>query len=121
MTQVLLSVLSLTLLAAEDKSRTIRFGTADAGKLPAGWKEEKTNKGDGSVWRVTTDATAPSKSGAVLTQTAKGPRALFNLCVAPDITGKDVELSVSFKAVGGDVDQGGGLVWRYQDTNNYYV
>jgi hypothetical protein len=121
MTQVLLAVLSLTLLTADDRTRTIRFGTADAGKLPSGWKEEKTNKGDGSVWRVTTDRTAPSKSGAVLTQTAKGPKALFNLCIAPDVAGKDVEISVAFKAVAGDVDQGGGVVWRYQDANNYYV
>jgi hypothetical protein len=121
MTQVLLSVLSLTLLAADDRTRTVRFGTADAGKLPSGWKEEKTNKGDGSIWRVTTDATSPSKSGAVLTQTAKGPRALFNLCVAPDVRGKDVEISVAIKAVAGEEDQGGGLVWRYQDANNYYV
>ena len=28
---------------------------------------------------------------------------------------------VSFKAVKGEKDQGGGLVWRYQDANNYYV
>ena len=34
---------------------------------------------------------------------------------------KDVELYVSFKAVAGDEDQGGGFVWRYQDNNNYYI
>jgi hypothetical protein len=28
---------------------------------------------------------------------------------------------VAFKALKGNADQGGGLVWRYQDANNYYV
>jgi hypothetical protein len=28
---------------------------------------------------------------------------------------------VAFKAMLGKEDQGGGLVWRYQDVNNYYI
>jgi hypothetical protein len=28
---------------------------------------------------------------------------------------------VSFKAVCGVIDQGGGPVWRYQDADNYYI
>ena len=41
--------------------------------------------------------------------------------MAEDGNYKDVELSVAFKAVAGEKDQGGGLVWRYRDANNYYV
>jgi hypothetical protein len=109
------------LLAADDKPRAFRFEKAQAGKLPAGWQADKTGKGDGSEWKVVTDDSAPSKSGHALAQTAKGPKPLFNLCVAEDTSGKDVEVSVAFKAVAGEVDQGGGVVWRYQDANNYYV
>ena len=32
-----------------------------------------------------------------------------------------MDLSVSFKAVKGQIDQGGGPMWRVQDENNYYV
>ena len=46
---------------------------------------------------------------------------MFNLCVAADTSFKDVEVSVAFKANTGKKDQGGGVVWRYQDANNYYV
>ncbi len=46
---------------------------------------------------------------------------MFNLCVAEDTSFKDGELSVAFKAIKGEKDQGGGIVWRYQDANNYYV
>jgi Domain of Unknown Function (DUF1080) len=28
---------------------------------------------------------------------------------------------VAFKALKGKNDQGGGIVWRYQDNNNYYI
>jgi len=85
-----------------------------------GWKAEKTGKGEGSVWKVVADKPAPSKSGYVLARTAKSPGGVFNICVAEDTTYQDVELFVSFKAIAGDSDQGGGFVWRYKDNNNYY-
>jgi hypothetical protein len=33
----------------------------------------------------------------------------------------DVTFSVRFRAVSGERDQGGGLLWRYQDERNYYL
>src|SRR5437879_11740785 len=108
-------------LAGEAKVRAFRFSKDDLGKVPRGWKADKTGKGEGSVWKVVADATAPSKGGYALAQTAKSPGGVFNVCVAEDTKYKDVELSVSFKAVAGESDQGGGFVWRYQDSNNYYV
>jgi hypothetical protein len=107
--------------ADEGKVRAFRFSKDDLGKVPAGRKAEKTGKGEGSVWKLVEDPTAPSKSGVVLAQTAKSPGGLFNICVADDTKYKDVTLSVSFKAVAGANDQGGGFVWRYQDHNNYYI
>src|SRR5690349_21855706 len=105
-------------LAAGDKDRTFTFGKADLGKTPAGWKADKTGRGEGGVWRVVEDPTAPSKSGLALAQTAESPSAAFNLCVAEGTSFRDVEVGVRFKADKGLKDQGGGLVWRYQDANN---
>jgi hypothetical protein len=107
--------------AADDKERLFKFSKDDVGKVPAGWKADKTGKGEGSVWKVVEDDTTPSKSGFALAQTAEGPSSLFNVCVADDTKYKDVELNVSFKAIAGKKDQGGGFVWRYQDNNNYYI
>src|SRR5262249_961515 len=67
------------------------------------------------------DDSAGSKTGYALAQTTDNPDALFNLCVVDEPALKDIEASVSFKANKGDKDQGGGIVWRYQDANNYYV
>jgi hypothetical protein len=115
------------LLPADEKSTggkkapALRLTKADLGKLPANWKAEQTGKGAASVWKVEADATAPSKSGFVLTQTAKAPRSTFNLCVADNGSYRDVEVKVHFKALRGKDDQGGGIVWRYQGPRDYYV
>jgi Domain of Unknown Function (DUF1080) len=109
------------LVAADEPVRSFTFGKDDLGKVPSGWKADKTGTGDGSVWKVVEDKTAPSKKGYALAQTAESPGSMFNLCVADDTKYKDVEASVAFKAVAGKKDQGGGIVWRYQDANNYYI
>jgi hypothetical protein len=120
----MVAVLALSgtaLWAAAENERTIRFAKDDLGKVPKGWKAEKTGKGEGSVWKVVEDDTAPSKTGYALAQTAESPGNVFNVCVVQDSKYKDVDLSVAFKAVAGQRDQGGGFVCRYQDNNNYYV
>lgn len=101
--------------------RSLQFDKGDTGKVPKGWKAAKTGKGEGSVWKVVEDNTAPSKKGYALAQTAASPGPLFNLCVAEDTKYQDVEISVAFKAIQGKLDQGGGPVWRFQDANNYYI
>jgi hypothetical protein len=116
-----LLALALGAAAAQEKPKVFTFAKADLGKVPAGWKVDQTGKGEGSVWKVVEDKTAPSKSGFALAQTAESPSAVFNLCVAEDTSFKDVEISVAFKANAGKKDQGGGVVWRYQDANNYYI
>jgi hypothetical protein len=107
--------------AAGDVTRAFTFAKADLGKLPPEWKAEKTGKGEGSVWKVVADDTAPSKMGFVLAQTAEGPSGLFNLCVTEGTRYTDLEIGVAFKAVKGKLDQGGGVVWRYKDADNYYL
>jgi hypothetical protein len=110
------------LVAADEKPLSIKFAKGDLDKVPAGWTADKTGKGDGSVWKVHADDTAPSKSGFALAQTSEaGGSSLFNLCVVNDSSFKDLEAIVSFKANKGKKDQGGGIVWRYQDANNYYL
>ncbi len=97
------------------------FDPAAVGSLPSGWSAAKTGTGEGSVWKVRDDATAPSGK-KVLTQTSSaGPNALFNLCVASEPQLADVNLRIALKPLAGKIDQGGGPVWRYQDENNYYV
>lgn len=104
----------------ESKPQVWDFEDAAVGKVPSGWTAAKTGDGEGCVWKVVEDKSAPS-GARVLAQVAAGPRPLFNLCIVDRTTFRDLELSVAFKAVDGKVDQGGGVVWRLVDANNYYI
>jgi hypothetical protein len=116
-----LAVVIAGLALAADKESVFRFSKDDAGKVPSGWTAAQTGKGEGSVWKVVADKTAPSKTGYVLAQTAESPKPFFNLCIADNTSYKDVDIRVAFKAIQGKNDQGGGIVWRYQDADNYYL
>ena len=120
-TAAVVVLMGAVLAAADDGKPLLSLTKDDIGKLPTGWKAAQTGKGEGSVWKVTADDTAPSKSGFVLAQTAESPNAFFNLCVVDDASFQDGQISVAFKAVKGKNDQGGGVVWRYQDADNYYI
>lgn len=120
-TAAIFSMFGVVFAVADDNAKAFTFGKSDLGKIPAGWKAEQTGKGDASVWKVVEDKTAPSKTGYALAQTAESPGAVFNVCVLESASVKDVEVSVAFKANAGKKDRGAGIVWRYQDANNYYI
>jgi hypothetical protein len=107
-------------VAANDPVVQADFENCAIGELPQGWSNAKTGIGEGSVWKVVHDTNSP-KGSKVLAQTAAGPTALFNLCVLDGVKILRVDASVAFKPVAGTIDQGGGIVWRYQDHNNYYI
>jgi hypothetical protein len=111
----LVAVLVAGMASAEEAVRALSFNKGDLGKTPRGWKAAV------GEWKVEEDKLAPSKSGLVLVQKASSPRSAFNLCVADSPAPADVEVSVAFKPLEGKVDQGGGIVWRYQDAKNYYL
>lgn len=45
----------------------------------------------------------------------------FNLCYTNKIRFLNGSISVTFRADSGHEDQGGGIVWRVEDKNNYYI
>jgi hypothetical protein len=45
----------------------------------------------------------------------------FNIAVVKNLYYQNLEMDVRIKAVSGQEDQGGGLVWRFLDKNNYYI
>jgi len=72
-------------------------------------------------WVVRADRTAPSPP-KVLAQLATFPEGIhFPRCLVRNLHLEDLRMSVRFKPVSGECDQGGGLVFRFQDPANYYV
>jgi len=84
-----------------------------AASSPPGWQCGSTG-GGAPDWALVADP-----SGAeVLKQSGNAP---FPWCVKPDITLADGFVEVSFKPLAGREDRAGGVVWRWQDGDNYYV
>ncbi len=95
-------------------AKTWNFDADKAGEAAKGFSTEV------GEWKVVADDSAPSKSNA-LAQTAKNSGSTFNLALVADSNFKDVAVSVQMKAIAGDEDQGGGIVWRAKDAKNYYI
>jgi hypothetical protein len=71
-------------------------------------------------WSVAADPEAPSPP-RILAQEATSDAAVYNLALLQGTSFGDLELGVKLKAIAGEIDQGGGLVWRARDARNYYV
>jgi hypothetical protein len=114
-------LVSSLLAAANAGAAEFTFDNMPVGQLPPGWTEARTGEGEGSVWKVVSYMAGGQASHALAQTSSAGPNAMFNLCVRTDTKYADVDLSVRLKPISGQNDQGGGLVWRYQDAKNYYV
>lgn len=99
---------------------TIDFEAEAAGAMPSGFKSV-VNRGRRGVWQVERVTGAPSGANAVVQTDADRTNSRFPVLVYDGLQATDVDLSVRFQPVSGQVDQAAGLVWRYRDANNYYV
>jgi hypothetical protein len=90
--------------------RVWSFESDDPGKPAKGFTNEV------GTWEVAKDG-----ANRVLSQKAKNEDATFNVALAQGTNCKDLDLSVRLKPVAGELDQGGGLVWRAKDKDNYYI
>lgn len=101
--------------------RTWNFDQTPTGQLPSGVTIQKTGGGTLPKWEMLADPTAPSPPNVLAQHSKENSGEHFNLAVVEDSDYQDLELEVKFKAVEGTEDQGGGLIWRYQDPDNYYI
>lgn len=67
-------------------------------------------------WEVVRDG-----DNRVLAQGARNDNPVYNVALVEGTSIKDLDLSVRVRAIAGEVDRGGGLVWRARDAKNYYV
>jgi hypothetical protein len=120
MTASRLPVVAL-LLHLSVSSEVIHFDRGVPGELPLGWIVAMTHEGGPPQWQIVRDESAPSPP-YVLAQTSQDRTAgRFPLAIWERTTVRNGEVSVAFKPVDGTIDQAAGIVWRYQDPNNYYI
>lgn len=92
------------------------FDGAKPGSLPHGWECGSTGGGS-PRWTVEPETPA-TVNHLVLKQSGRGK---YPWCVKSDSLLVDGWVQVRFKAVSGREDQAGGVVWRWKDSDNYYV
>jgi len=98
-----LVALFLTALAVGDAGpRPVTFSREQVGRLPPDWKAARTGEGEGSVWKVVADDTAPgSRRSALSPATAQTTRpsaksnhgSLAPMCAGPASLGSARETS----------------------------
>jgi len=116
MKTLFLASLAFTAIAASSSADTVTFDNFKTGAAPPGWTATQTGSGS-AKWSVEKDDSAPSKPN-VLKQSGQ---ATFPVCIKNDTNLKDGFIQVRFKPVAGKEDQAGGVIWRVQDANNYYI
>ena len=70
---------------------------------------------------VKSDASAPSPPNVLAQLSDDKTDYRFPLAIADDGSFEDLELSVKFKAVSGEIDRAAGMMFRLKDSNNYYI
>lgn len=94
---------------AQPANASFNFDADDAGKLPDAWTAAT------GTWMIANDVT-----NKAMKQTARNKGEVFNVCVNKNLNYKNLEMEVRVKALEGNEDRGGGLIWRYRDAMNYY-
>jgi 3-keto-disaccharide hydrolase len=97
------------------------FDKEVVGQRAIHWRVAETN-GSGKIgtWTIAMDDTAPSTPNVLKLETKADDRT-YNLLIAEKTSFKDLDLRVRIKANSGKEDQGGGVIWRCKDENNYYI
>ena len=110
-------VLGMTVVV-HGATRKVDFSDDVVGQAPKGFEFGHTAKvGTPGKWIVQSEG-----ANKYLAQVdADNTRSRFPVAVVSDVKTADVDLSVRFRPVGGRVDQAAGLVWRFQNEDNYYI
>src|SRR5438876_269823 len=97
------------------------FDSSSIGQAPAGFSFGRTGSGRPGRWVVRAAADAPSGPNVLAQEDSDRTDYRFPVAVADGPTFGDVSVTVRCKPVSGRVDRACGIVWRYQDDNNYYL
>jgi len=109
--------------ASEDEpgGRAWTFDRVQSQKPPNGWSWGYTGPVSGSaVWTVERDA-KPMTGPHVLRVGALSDTRVYNVGIIAGGPLDDVDVRTRIRADRGQIDQGGGLIWRCKDPNNYYI
>ena len=101
-------------------AETVTFDAAKPGFIPPGWSVTSTSTLKAGRWQVQMDKTAPSRPNVFAQLSNHSGKQDYTMALFEKSPCKDGDLSVDMKLVSGKFEQSGGVVWRFQDTANFY-
>ena len=108
--------------AEPSSQRTWNFDSDPTGTLPKDFLIGTLFDGrHAGEWGVIEDKDAPSPPHVLGQMMNKGAEHAYKVVLIEGIKATDLDLQVSFLAVAGRGDMGGGLIWRAADDRNYYL
>lgn len=116
--RMLIVTVVLMCVTVQGQMRKVDFEQDTVGQPPKGFVFGHTRK-VGTPGRWVVQQEGGGKHVAQLE--ADRTRNRFPVAVLIDVSATDVDVSARFRPVSGRVDQAAGLVWRYQDEDNYYI
>jgi hypothetical protein len=105
---------------AQDSPVAVDLSAGQPGSLPEGFAVARTGKGAPAAWAVVEDPTAHGGRALAQTSTDRTDHR-FPLAIDQNVSAANLEVTVRFKAVSGQVDRAGGVAVRLADPNNCYV
>ncbi|PYO60251.1 MAG: hypothetical protein DMD28_13560, partial [Gemmatimonadetes bacterium] len=97
------------------------FDSLPLGQPPAGFSFGRTGGGRVGHWIVQSASDAPSPPNVLAQVDSDRTDYRFPVAAAPSPSFTDGSVSVKCKPVSGHVDRACGIMFRYQDENNYYL
>lgn len=88
---------------------------------PADILSLSTGSGSDGTWLIQPDATAPSRPNVLAQISTDNTKNSFPIAVETKSKYQDLDLAVQIKLVDGQTDRSGGIIFRYQDAENYYL
>jgi hypothetical protein len=115
----ILGAVALSTAAASTNTRSLSFDSDQ--RLPAGWRADATG-GKTAEWKIVRHPQAISAPNVLsIARFHETSRGAFNLFWTSDTRFLNGSIEVSIRAQTGEIDRGGGLIWRARDANNYYI
>ena len=111
------ALLSFLGLSAEN----VDFDTVAPEVAPPYWSAVHTHSGPLGDWVVRRDPSAPSRPNVLSQLSRTGARYEFEIAVFDKVVCRDGDLSAKIRLRPGAGSKTAGLVWRYQDPNNFYM
>lgn len=97
------------------------FEEGVVGETPPGFSVGLTGGGGAVQWEIGDVGAAPSGERVVAQLSDDRTNARYPHLVRDDVEARNVDASISFKTLSGEVDASGGIIFRYLGPDDYYV